>query len=330
MNKTLVGLLFLVLIGLAGIWYSERAPQESTHITIGVIAPLSGDFAPFGEQIRDGILSVPHEGINFVFEDEKCDTTPAVSALHKLTAVDGAHFILGPACGSPQEAIAPILQGRDILAVVPSAASTDLFQESGGNIYDIQYSLQDESKFMAEQMYARGYKRVALISYANAYSKVHHDAFVPAYKGTIVQDTVFVLDTSDISTEITKLKSKDFDALYVIDASFFFAQGMQKLKEFGIDKPVFAPYTVEMPAIRPLAEGVIYSFPADVSDTTGGIYTMAKQSAETLVPLVSACKGEYTCVKAKMDASGAFDANGVKIRSLVLKQLKGGEPTLYP
>lgn len=330
MKKLLIGVIIAIILIGGYFWiYKKSAPATTTAepIKIGVIAPLTGIVADYGEEIRRGVEASGSAGVQFIYEDDKCDPKEAVSAFKKLTEIDKVSFIIGPACGSPQEAIAPLLKDGKTLVMLPSAASDGLFAASGGAMYDAQYSLQDEGAFIARSMEQLGLKKVALITYKNAFSQSIADAFKKEYKGEI-GELAFTDMATDVSSEIVKIKGQKYDAVFVADISFFFGKGVEKLRQYGMNAPIFAQYTVELPAVRPLTEGVIYSFPADVAGE-GAAYALSKESAAILAMAATECAGDVACAKGKLDASGKFNASGVKIRSLILKRIMGGKPELY-
>lgn len=319
--KKIIWIVVIILI----VWLVVASIKNDTNsgpIKIGVIAPLSGPVADYGEEIKAGVLAGKGNAeVEFVFEDEQCDAKTAVSAFQKLTTLDKVNFIIGPECGSPQEAVVPLLKGKEIISIVAAAASSDLFAASGGNFYNVQYSLQDESKFIAEQMYEMGFRNVALISYGTAFSQTHADSFRKNFKGKIAIDTTINDPNADVSTEATKIGLAKVDAIYSPDISLFFANGLAKLKERKVDVPVFSTYVVELPAVRQFVSGVHYSFPSDLGGPEGAVFSLAKQATEILVPFVEDCDGNYTCVKQKLDSSGLFDQFGVSKRGLIMKQI---------
>ncbi len=319
----IVGIVVVILIILS----LNKKPQQGV-VRVGVIAPLTGIVASYGEQVRKGVESIgTSTNVQFVFEDDQCDSKTAISAFNKLASVDRIHYIIGPVCGSPQEAIVSLLKGTSNTVIVPSAASKDLYQLSGNNLYNIQYSLEDEAAFIAEQMYARGYRKVAIISYQNEFSTVEKDSFKANFKGEIVEEINYATNVSDVQAELTKIKNGNYDAIFSTDIAFYFANGLQKMKNLGINVPVFSPYPVELPAVRQLVEGVYYSFPSDINDDQGGVFGLSKQSAELLVRAIDSCGDDSGCVKDFINKDG-FDSYGVKQRTLVLKQIKGGEPII--
>lgn len=303
-------------------------PKEKSAIKIGVLAPLSGVVAQVGEDIRSGVNATAFDGVEFIFEDDKCEPAAAVSAFKKLTEVDKVNFIIGPACGSPQEAITPLLKDSDVLVLVPAAASDALYEGSGGNFYNIQYSLEDEARFLAKTLDTRGLKHVAVISYNNAFSKVLHDSFLRSFSGVVVKDLVVQTEDADISTELAKLKGQNFDAIFSTDVLFLFATGPKKLSDLGITAPIYSPYPVEIPSIMPLGEGILHSFPGDIDDSKGVVHGLSKSAVEFLLPLVQACDGAYACVKERFDSSGAFNATGTSVREIILKDIINGKPVV--
>jgi hypothetical protein len=70
-----------------------------------------------------------------VFEDEACDPVKAVSAFKKLSSADDARYFIGPFCGSPQKALAPLLMRGERVVVLPSAAPESVSALSGNDSY---------------------------------------------------------------------------------------------------------------------------------------------------------------------------------------------------
>lgn len=320
MKRITLTIVLLVASLLGVIWVS----QKPTSSKIGVIAPLSGIAASFGEDIQKGVMASGTGFQGVLFEDDTCEPATAVSVLNKLINIDKVTLIIGPACGSPQEAIVPILKSKDAVAVVPSAASKRLFSESGGNFFNLQYSLEKEAEFIAKSMYDRNLKRVVIVTYQNAFSKTVLDNFKINFKGEVVKEVFFVDGTSDISTEIAKLKELDFDAIVSTDITFFFVNGLQKLKQLEINVPVFAQYTVEIPAARPLVEGVFYSYPGQLSGNGGAVFELSKQAAQISVEATQKCGKDTSCIKKYLVGTGLFDSDGVSKREIILKQIKEG------
>ncbi len=111
---------------------------------------MSGLLASFGEEGKRGIESAGIDNIDFVYEDDKCEPALAVSAYKKLTEIEKVKYIIGPGCGSPQEAIVPLVYNDNVIDILPSAATENLYRRSAEKIFNIQYSLEDESSFISK------------------------------------------------------------------------------------------------------------------------------------------------------------------------------------
>ncbi len=330
--KIIIAIIVIILVvwGIGVAVKKDGPVGTSEPVKIGVIAPLTGPLADYGEEVRRGVQAGVGSttAVSLIFEDDQCDPKVAVTAYQKLAEFDKAKYIIGPACGSPQEAVVPLLKGKEVLSIVPAAASSDLYAASGNNFFNIQYSLQEESKFVAEQMFARGHRKVALVSFKNAFSQTHADSFRKNFKGTIAQDVVLTDETVDLSPEVLKISKAGVDAIYSPDISFFFGSGVPKLRQLKVMVPVYTTYVAELPAVRELVPDVIYSFPGDLEGSEGAVFGLSKQATEVLVQAVTECKGDYSCVKSNLLSGAKFNASGIYTRPIIMKQIKGGQPTI--
>lgn len=328
----IIGIVLIVIIAvIAIVQQNHQIPADTlphtseAPINIGVLAPLSDIFADYGDEIRTGVTRVDDERITYIFEDTKCDPAETVTAYHKLVDVDHVQLIIGPACGSPQESIAPLLENNNALAVVPSAASQNLYSTSHQRLFQIQYSLENESKFNADHIFQSGASHVGMISFQNAFSETHAQSFKNNFSGT-VEHIVLQDETADISSSLLKLKDADIQALYVPDMSFFFANGIKKMQELNMNVPVYSTYVVELPAARSLVEGVIYSFPGDMElETEGGVQGLSYEAAQLLDTMINRCNGLFDCILDSLQSDRLFDEYGVSRREIKLKQIKNGE-----
>jgi len=309
-------LLVLVLIGCA--------PATELPL-VGVMAPLSGNFVAFGEIISKGVEDANQGRVTLIFEDTQCNNVQTTTGYKKLTEVDEVKYIIGPGCGSPQAIVASFIADKDQLVIVPSAAPINLFEVSNGKLFQIQYSLEKETAFMSDVIYNDGHKKAVLISYDNAFSQSHAESFKANYKGELLEEVKLTADDpTGVNLAITKIGVLQPDAVYIADLTFFLSNGLVKLREHEIDVPVYSMYIAEIPFARPLVEGVIYSYPGDISEE-GGVYSLAKQAGEVLIDAIVSCNDEYSCVKETLENSDKFDENGISTRPIHLYEIKDGE-----
>ncbi len=116
MKKTfiLVAALFL-LGGLYAVSYMSKS--KKAPIKVGVLLPLSGDVAVFGEKAMKGFLLAEslysQDRVQFIYEDTAgYDAAGAVRAANKLLAIDKVNLLLGPYGPEQALAIAPLAEAR--------------------------------------------------------------------------------------------------------------------------------------------------------------------------------------------------------------------------
>jgi hypothetical protein len=318
MKKLLVVLILLVIV----LWLASFSKKDEGMV-IGVIGPFSGPIADYGEVMRGGILSASSTE-KIVFEDDQCDPKHAVSAFTKLTTIDKVDIIIGPACGSPQEAIAPLAKDK-VIVLLPSASSEKLHEQSGETVFSLQYSLEKEAKFLAEQMHLKEHSDILLVSYKNAFSQTSADSFKAAF-ATSVEEMVLNDFGSDVAAGLAALPRKDYDAIVVMDVTFFFSNGVELLERYGFAPPVYSQYAVELPALRTLVEGVTYAFPADMGERNA-LDVYSANAVEVAHNALERCgKGDLNCLKDFLKTSGVFTQQGTGDESLVLRQIQEGKP----
>ena len=112
MKRTLC---WMLIIGLLISFGMLGCAKDEEEIKIGIVTPLTGPVAPYGENVRDGCLLAleeinEHGGIKLklIIEDEDNSSRDAVNAVQKLITVDHVPVIIGPVISSGLLAAAPI------------------------------------------------------------------------------------------------------------------------------------------------------------------------------------------------------------------------------
>ena len=118
-------------------------------LKVGVIAPLSGNAAQYGEETQR-ILSATLAEINanggyngsdveLIYEDGKCSGSDAVTAFQKLVDIDSVDAII-PFCSSESLAIAPLTESVQMLAVSGTSSNPEI---EGASPYLFSFSYSD-------------------------------------------------------------------------------------------------------------------------------------------------------------------------------------------
>jgi branched-chain amino acid transport system substrate-binding protein len=252
---------------------TESTPAAAnTPITIGVLLPLTGDFAFFGDQARQGIevavadLNREGEQVRVIYEDERCLPKAAVEGFKKLVAVDKVDQIVGPVCTGSILSVAESAKAlrRHFLALLDTNRPV---AQSGEFTYAIGYSSEEEAEIVAEHARISGFVRIGIIYEEDAWAVCVKDAFkakLEAIGGSVVAEESQVIlgaaSAPDYRPVITKVMKRAPDALFVVPAyngGFF----LKQLRSLGNKLPVFGPDTFAITDVieiaKDAAEGVV-------------------------------------------------------------------------
>lgn len=226
--KLLVGVIVLVVI--IGVGYSvfkQLGPASSDEsVRIGALYPLTGGLVTYGEPAQKTAQMAVEEinaagGINgrkfeIDFQDHKCDPKIAVTAFQQLNAVSGIKIFTSAACTGTMAALAPMLKdgGAVFVSDVLSGAkitglSPYIFRNWGSDL--------NESRLFADTIKAAGYKKVGVIHEETDYAKgikINMENFLKDSGVTVVSES-FSTGTTDVRTQLSKLKSEKVDILLI-------------------------------------------------------------------------------------------------------------------
>ncbi len=251
--QLIVGIVLALLV--VGCTTSQPVASEDTF-RIGVIAPLTGDAAPWGIPPKEGVeLAVAQFGKNVqVFnEDSECDAKKAVSAAQKLITVHDVDVIVGAVCSSSTLAIAPIVEEAGVVLVSP-ASTSPLVSDAGDYVFRVAPSDTLRGEVFAEYVYDEGHEKVGLLYLNNEGAKGGRDSFVNSFLGEVVAEEAYDKSVSDLKTELTKVMQEDPEALVVISYQADTVLALKQAKELGIDIPLyFQTEALDDPAVQEAA-----------------------------------------------------------------------------
>lgn len=305
------------------------SPAHATPTSsIGVILPLVGDFARYGERLRRGVESGSDKGTHFIFEDDGCLPKKAVEAFYKLRRVDGVKLFLGPWCGSPQVAVAPLLHRTGGLAILGSSAPERVYSLSGGHMLAVQPSIEAESLFNARELFRLGGRRVAIVFFENDFSRAHEAVFRREFKGKVVDTLVYSAnDGSALRSIATVIKRLKVDTVYLPDASPLLHGFVRQLYNQGVHRlrllSVYSAQSSEVAKeVGQLGDGLILSYP-NISEDAVEFYP--RKAADVLSYGQSQCPdSEVACIRDAILKKYPFNERGVLPGELRLKELRNG------
>ena len=240
-RKLLIGSYLSLMLGVFAVWSPALAETK-----IGVIATLTGPFARYGAKVQAAVSAVKSDSVSMVFENEGCEPKVAVSAFKKLSEVDRVRLFIGPGCGSPQSAIAPLLSRGGQLAVLGSSAPRGLFRQSDGRMFSTQPSIEDESTFLGNQLSERGVNSVVIVFSENGFSRAHEAAFRASYRGKILETFAYTSDApAELKSIALKIKQLNAEALYVPDGFPLLRGFGRELRAIGAERPIYSVYSAQ-------------------------------------------------------------------------------------
>lgn len=238
--KLLSSVAFAASLGFASAAYAD--------ITIGVIAPLTGPVAAFGDQVKKGAEAavevinsnggVLGEKLVLKFADDAGEPRQGVSAANQIIG-EGIKFVVGPVTTGVAMPVSDALAENGVIMVTPTATGPDLTSRGLDNVFRTCGRDDQQADVMAEYVLANMKdKKVAVIHDKGAYGKGLADAFKAAInKGGMTEvhyDSVSPGD-KDYSALVTKLKAADANLVYI---GGYHAEGgllSRQLKDAGVD-----------------------------------------------------------------------------------------------
>lgn len=246
--KWIIALVVIILI-IGGVFYygskSATAPTETGPIKIGVVAPLTGEGATWGQNtLAAATLAVKEVndagGINgrkveLLAEDDKAGGVDATTAFTKLINVDKVVAIVGVPSSAAAGPALPIAQKAGIpvmmLASAPSLISV------GDYMYRI-YPADSYQGYLGADIVLNklGKKKVAVLFVKNDYGQGVADSFskkIAELGGEVTYSGALLNDSTDFRSEIAKAKASKAEALYLAmypDGALLLAKQLKEAK----------------------------------------------------------------------------------------------------
>ncbi|RJX33914.1 MAG: hypothetical protein C4525_08585 [Desulfarculus sp.] len=186
---------------------------------VGVILPLSGDYAAYGRQVLAAVelgLGLFSIGLGpnptLYIEDSKSQPAEAAAAVSRLVDERKAMAIIGPMGAATSLAAARQAQAKE--APLITLSQVEGITKAGSYVF--QNSLTPDQQIRAllqETVNLRGKKRLAVIAPDNAYGKGFTQLFLrlaPQYGAQVVLVETYALQTKDFAPLVKKIAGLPF------------------------------------------------------------------------------------------------------------------------
>ena len=248
--------------------------EKGAGVNIGVILPLTGDFAQYGQSGKKGLTVAlenfkkehPELSVNVVIEDDKADTKTAISAVTKLTDINKVDIIVGAMASGVTLSIAPVINNKKVVLMAPTSTASEV-TNAGEYVFRVCVSDAFEGQSMADYVAVNFRdKKIGVVYINNDYGIGLKTNFIRSSmeKGLpIAYESGYNSNTKDFRTLINTLKQNNIDLLYIVaqkEQTDFFMQS----KEMNY-KPQFTGSTmIEDPEslnrLGDFLDGTVYTY----------------------------------------------------------------------
>jgi len=365
-GKNLVGVAVVCAIVIAILLLiTSTASSGSESIKVGVVVPLTGDAAVYGQDIRNGIElakeDFSEQRIDVIYEDA-CLAPDALKSAQKLVMVDKVKLISGVFCIPSVNAIATQTKNQKIPIMMTASVPQTLI-DLNAFVFSPNSAIKEEAYAQAEYAYYKLNSRKASVLWMNsdfglAYSKNFEKRFTEL-GGKVILNEPLEFFGKDYKTELSKVKENDSNFLLAVHFGAQIGLILKQAKEMNLNKQIMGTYEAEddfvISSAQGGAEGLVLSSPVGIN--TGAKYTefeakyiakynkspsviarMAYDGFVMEINAYNACNKESECVvnyllneKKYSGASGEFGLNpdGTGKREFVFKQVKDGKYNLF-
>lgn len=196
-------------------------------ITIGLVAPLTGPVAAYGDQVKNGAEAavdainrnggILGETVVLKLADDAGDPKQGVSAANLLVG-DGVQYVVGPVTSGVAIPASDVFAENGILMVTPTATAPELTARGLTNV--LRTCGRDDQQAEVAAAYVLQHmkdKRIAVVHDKGTYGKGLADAFKAAINAgglTEVQYNSLNPGEKDLSALVTRLKADNVEVIY--------------------------------------------------------------------------------------------------------------------
>ncbi len=313
MKKLLVILLLFI--------FSFSAYALAGELYFGLSAPLTGDYAQYGEAFKKGVELALEEfnekgGLNgvkigLIAMDSKGDPKEAANIAQKFVMDRRIIAEIGDFTSTCCLAAAPIYQRAGLVQLSPTSSHPD-FTKQGDYMFRNIITQEAEGPYIAAYAYKDlGKRKAAVVYIQNDWGIVAKDNFIKGFKkldGKIVAEEKFNPGTKDYTNILTKIKAKNPDIIYIAMMYSEAALLAKQMKKLGMDTPLIGTGALYSPKLIELG-----------GDAVEDLYCTSSFYPESDNPVVKSFVEKY---KAKygetpnMFAAQAYDAAGLLLAAL--------------
>jgi branched-chain amino acid transport system substrate-binding protein len=262
----------------AGIATTGAALAQTT--TIGVAGPLTGQYASFGQQLKNGAElaaadlnaagGVLGKKIVLEFGDDACDPKQARAVAEKFAA-EQVPFVAGHYCSSSSIPASEAYADGDVLEITPASTNPTFTERGLWNTFRM-CGRDDQQGAVAGTYLARhfGGKNIAILQDKSTYGKGLADQTKKALNDAGVKEKLYEAYTQgerDFNALVSRLKAAAIDVVYIGGYHTEAGLILRQMRDQGLPAQMMsgdAMATNEFWSITgPAGEGMLFTFGPD-------------------------------------------------------------------
>lgn len=343
--------LLIVVVVLSSIGCS-MVSQEPVPIRIGVIAPLSGELASYGQdmrnaaalaiedfQTRGGLMlgGQPHEVV-LLFEDDQDNPEVAVSVARKLINQDKVVTLVGPPLSRNAIPVANAAEQAQVPMISPSSTNPETTHKKQ-YVFRAGFIDPFQGTVLAHFARTRLKSRRAAVLYdvASAYNHDLAEFFQQAFEqsgGKVVAFEAYTTGTEDFREQLTIIRDSKADVLFLPNYSNEVPTQARQAYELGIDATLLGSDTWTIISVddRAILEGAFFSshFASDADQEQVRAFVAAYQEHYGQLPsdVAALTYDTFGLLFAAMENQGKADAESIRLGLSGLEDYPGVTGTI--
>ncbi|WP_019121587.1 ABC transporter substrate-binding protein [Brevibacillus massiliensis] len=239
----------------AGAGQTASAGETSKEpIKVGAIFSLTGSNSPLGVPAKQAVEMLVKEinaegGVNghpleVVFEDDKSDNTEAVKAIKKLVSKEKVVAVLGSSGSGPSLGMAEFAAAEK-LPMISMAAADQITNPVRAGIFKTPHTDVHGTKRIFKYLKEKGITKIATLNDSNPYGSgwtAQLQKYAPEYGITIVAEEKYGTKDPSMSSQLTKIKGTDAQALIVAGTNPGPATIVKEAKQLNLTIPFISSH----------------------------------------------------------------------------------------
>jgi branched-chain amino acid transport system substrate-binding protein len=295
----------VVAVSLFYLAFSGFAVKDDSRFKVGVLLPLSGTAAYYGEVSKNGIeiareelkAEYPDLDIEVVYEDSFYTPKGGVDGYNKLKNADNINAVI-TAASQVSLAVLPI-SNEDKVFQMAIFSSADKYTTKDDLSFRVSSRNEIEAAKVAEFIEDKNYKKIAIIYLNNDFGAGFKDSLKAELSDSVkvVFEEGVLLTDSDFRTVLSKIKKEKPDSIFMVGTAVQYSLILKQAKEMNIDSQFLAMRSAEdhvlLKNAGAEAEGLIYTYPYDAEsgDLESKKFSEAYQKKYGVVPDAYAAEG---------------------------------------